>query len=974
MKKQKSTSQHRNDLPGQQACAGIPVVCLGASAGGLEALEQFLRHVPERSGLAFVVIQHLDPNRKGVMPELLQRCTPMTVRQTADGTPVRPDHVYVIPPNKDMSILRGVLHLFEPTPTGGLRLPIDFFLRSLAEDCGAVAVGVILSGMGSDGTMGLRAVKEKAGLVLVQDPAEAKFDSMPLSAIGAGLADIVAPVAELPGKILAYLTHAPRGARPDLALEHKDQSALDKVLILLRVRTGHDFSLYKQSTLYRRIERRMGVHQIDKITGYTRFLQENGQEVELLFNELLIGVTSFFRDPAAWSQLRDEGFPALFARLPAGGVLRAWSVGCSTGEEAYTLAMVFKEALEAVRPQGSFSLQVFATDLDASAIALARRGCYSANIASDLTAQRLQRFFCETDSGFRIGKEIRDMVTFATQNLIMDPPFTRLDILVCRNLLIYLVPELQKKLLPLFHYSLNPGGLLFMGSAETIGSYTDLFKPMHAKSRIYWRSGSLLPGERVSFPAILTPAPAFPKEPDMSKTPENLQAVADQLLLQHFSPPAVLVNEQGDIVYISGRTGRYLEPAAGKANWNIFAMAHEGLRFELSGAFQNALRQQEPVSFKGAKVGDQGRDFLVDVTVQRVTDPAPLRGMVMVVFQDAPATSEGRKGGRRKPEPVSGDRVAELEAELQQRREEISSFREEMQSSQEELKSMNEELQSTNEELQSTNEELTTSKEEMQSMNEELQAVNAEQQARVDELSRLSSDMKNLLDSTEVITVFLDSQLNVRLYTRGANLLFKLIPSDVGRPLSDIVSDLIYPGLLADARDVLRTLAVSEKQLPTTDGRWFSARIMPYLTLENVVDGVVITFADTSEARGLESQLASSRGELDGGGHSLAHGLVLIEVGGEGGFTIVAANPALGRLFGMDSAGLAGLPVGRAIPQLGRVLAKACRAVADSGACQFFEQALPQGDRFFEITVYPCGPGRLGCLIVDPSACRRAAR
>ena len=596
------------DTPLRQESLLFPIVGIGASAGGLEALEQFLRHVPENSGMAFVIVQHLDPTHKGIMPELLQRTTGMEVFQVRDRMKVKPNCVYVIPPNKDMSILHGVLHLFEPTAPRGLRLPIDFFLRSLAEDRQEHSIGVILSGMGSDGTMGLRAIKEKAGVALVQEPASAKFDSMPRSAINAGLADLVAPAEDLPGKIIDYLRHALVIAKTELPLEEKDQSALEKVLILLRAKTGHDFSLYKKNTLYRRIERRMSIHQIDRIAAYVRYLQENPQEVELLFKELLIGVTSFFRDPAAWEQLQEEAIPALLAGRPAGGALRAWSAGCSTGEEAYSLAIAFKEALEQVKPKESFTLQIFATDLDRDAIDKARQGVYPANITADVSPERLRRFFIKEENGYRVGKEIREMVTFATQNVIMDPPFTKLDILICRNLLIYLTPELQKKLLPLFHYSLNPGGVLFLGSAETVSTFTDLFAPLNIKSRLFRRRESVLPAEPLAFPASFVPAlPGVPKELTMLKPAANLQSLADQLLLQHFSPPAVLVNDKGDILYISGRTGKYLEPAAGKANWNIFAMAREGLRFDLGSAFQKAIRQKEAITVKGLKVGDQRR-------------------------------------------------------------------------------------------------------------------------------------------------------------------------------------------------------------------------------------------------------------------------------------------------------------------------------------------------------------------------------
>jgi chemotaxis methyl-accepting protein methylase/outer membrane murein-binding lipoprotein Lpp len=845
------------DTPASPQSLLFPIVGIGASAGGLEALEQFLRKVPQASGMAFVIVQHLDPTHKGIMHELLRRATTMEVFQVKDQMRIKSNCVYVIPPNKDMSILHGVLHLFTPTAPRGLRLPIDFFLRSLASDRQECSIGVILSGMGSDGTMGLKAIKEKMGVALVQDPGSAKFDSMPKSAIGAGLADIIAPAEELPGKIINYLRHALVIAKNGLPIEEKDQSALDKVVILLRAKTGHDFSLYKKNTVYRRIERRMSIHQINRIAGYVRYLQENPQELELLFKELLISVTSFFRDETAWEHLRQKVIPALVKNKEARQTLRAWSAGCSTGEEAYSLAMVFKEAMEQVKPAKNYTLHIFATDLDRETIDKARQGFYPANIAADVSPERLKRFFIQEDGGYRIGKEIREMVTFATQNVIMDPPFTKLDILICRNLLIYLTPELQKKLLLLFHYSLNPGGVLFLGSSETIGVFINLFAPLDSKLRQFRRLESVMTAEIPAFPALFFSTPTEDlQELTLLKPATNLQSFADQLLLQRFSPAAVLVNNKGDILYISGRTGKYLEPAAGKANWNIFAMARVGLRFDLGSAFQKALRQKGAVTARGLTVGETSGTHTVDITVQEIEEPEALKGMVMIVFTDVATPSEKKvKISAAKTPSLGHAKVQELEQELRHLREELQTTREEMQSSQEELKSANEELQSTNEELQSTNEELTTSREEMQSMNEELQTVNAEQQSKMDEMSWLNNDMKNLLNSTQIVTVFLDNDLHIRRFTTGADKLFKLLPGDVGRPLSDIASDLLYPEMTEEAQEVLRTLVFSEKQIATTDGRWFSVRIMPYRTMDDVIGGVVITFSNITAAKSLEAEL-----------------------------------------------------------------------------------------------------------------------
>ena len=836
----------------------LPIIGIGASAGGLEALENFLKHVPLASGAAFVIIQHLDPTYKGMLPELLQRVTQMRVLQATNRLKIKPDCVYVIPPNKDLSVLHGTLHLFEPMAPRGQRLPIDFFLRSLAEDRRELAIAVILSGMGSDGTLGLRAIKEKAGLALVQTPASAKFDGMPRSAIDAGLADIVAPPEELPEKIISYLGRGHADEHAEKLFESKAQSGLDKIVILLRDRTGNDFSLYKKNTVYRRIERRMGLHQIGTLSKYVRYLAENSQELDLLFKELLIGVTSFFRDTAVWEYLKKETIPALLAEHPNGKAFRAWTPACSTGEEAYSLAMVFREALEQVKPAGRFSLQIFATDLDPDGIDKARQGVYPANIAADVSPERLSRFFNLEEGGYRICKEIREMVVFAPQNLIMDPPFTKLDILTCRNVLIYLGAELQSKLMPLFHYALNRGGVLLLGSAETIGGAASLFASLESKVRVYRRLEN--PARpMVDFPTKFFAAPQImPTEPQVMHQPVNLQFQADHFLLQNFAPAAVLVNREGDILYINGRTGKYLEPAAGKANWNIYAMARDGLRHELARALKKVVRQKGVVAIDGLEVAlSKGGLQTFNLTVEFIEKPEALASMVMVVFADVATLAPG-KAQRRKQGDVQ---IAELE----RAREEIQIIREEMQTSKEELTSTNEELQSTNEELQSTNEELTTSKEEMQSLNEELQTVNAELQSKVEDLSWMNNDMRNLLNSTDIATVFLDSELHVRRFTTTATHIFKLIPGDVGRPLSDITSDLRYRELQGDAREVLRTLVFSEKQISTRDGRWFKARVMPYRTFENVIDGVVITFTDITAFKSLELELRSTQVKLGAG-------------------------------------------------------------------------------------------------------------
>jgi len=836
----KRSSPAQAEIVPSSSEAGFSIVGIGASAGGLEALEQFFEAVPAKSGLAFVVVQHMDPTHVGMLPEILQRSTSMKVTQVRDRTEVRPDSVYVIPPDKYMSILHGKLHLFKPPAPRGLRLPINFFLRSLAEDQRERSVGVILSGMGTDGTLGLRAIKEQAGVVLVQEPTSAKFDGMPRSAIDCGMADVVAPAAELPARILRYARHAPL-LNP---LESPDESSahgqLEKVVFLLRSKTGHDFSLYKRSTLHRRIERRMGLHHIKRIDSYVQHLRTNPQEVDILFKELLIGVTRFFRDPAAWDQLRDEAIPALFQQRSGSRMLRAWVPGCSTGEEAYSLAIIFKEALERHGKGRRFALQIFATDLDRDAVEKARQGVFPITISEQVLPDRLSRFFIEEKNHYRITNEIREQVIFAPQNLVMDPPFTKLDILSCRNLLIYLGPETQKKIIPLFHYALNSGGVLFLGSAESISNHNGLFASYRGKSRIFLRKDAAANAGGTEFPSGLLSR--RPQRSDWDQctgvAPESLQSLAERWILEHHAPAAVLVNDQGDILFINGHTGQYLEPVAGRANWNIFVMAKEGLRFDLNSTFEEAKLNRSLPCIRRSEIVTHGTTHFVNLTVQFLPDPKPLRGLAMVVFtaEAAPPSDEKRIPAR------GGTRVREMERELQRTRERARQMHESMQNSQEEIKSMNEELQSTNEELQSTNEELTTSKEEMQSLNEELQTVNAELQSKLDELVAASDDMKNLLNSTEIATVFLDNALCVRRFTEHATQIIKLIPGDVGRPITDLATNLSGSNLAEDSREVLRTLIPVEKTLEAGDGRWFRMRLMPYRTMDNRIDGVVITF------------------------------------------------------------------------------------------------------------------------------------
>ena len=832
--------------------ANARIVGIGASAGGLAALEEFLKQTPPDSGMAYVVVQHLDPTQKAMLPELLQRVTAMPVHEARQGMRIEPNHVYVIPPNAELSVVKGALRLTRPVEPRGMRLPVNVLFSSLASAQGERAIAVVLSGMGSDGALGLQAIKAVGGLTVAQEPASAQFDSMPRSAIAAGCADIVAPPEELPAHILSYVTQVPD---PDIAVEEdaypvRETEPLEEIVRLLRKHTRHDFSLYKHSTLHRRIERRMTIHHIETPQQYVDYLKRNPQELDLLFNELLIGVTSFFRDPAVWKHLVDVALPELLARHTEEQSLRAWVVGCSTGEEAYSLAMVFNEAARRLPQRTRLRLQIFASDLSPDAIARARRGRYPLSISDSVSEARLARFFTAHDTYYQISESIRDMVLFAQHDVVLDPPFTKLDLIACRNLLIYFDSTLQRRLLPLFHYSLRPGGLLLLGSSETVGRFSYLFTPLRQKLRLYQRQDSVSIGGPDfllnSFPPLSRLSKEHSVSPPTSPTEpkDNLQSAADHVLLQVYAPAAVVVNGDGDIVYISGRTGKYLEPAAGKANWNFFSMARNGLRAPLVDALKRAATQSEPLQLHGLQVEAPGGGVQhVDITVQTLHEPAALRGMTMVVFRDIPGAPAKHRGRHKEPDTLEASHAAEI----QQYRDEIESLREEARATREELQSANEELQSTNEELQSTNEELTTSKEEMQSMNEELQTINSELQTKLDDLALAQSDMKNVLNSIEIAILFLDGDLNVRRYTDRASRIISLRESDVGRPLSDLTTSLQYPTLHEDALDTLRTLRPSEKQVRTDDGRWFSVRIMPYRRLDNVIDGVVITLLDVTE-------------------------------------------------------------------------------------------------------------------------------
>jgi len=832
--------------------ATFPIVGLGASAGGLEAFESFFHHAPADGGMAYVLVPHLDPSHASLLTEILQRTTAMPVVEVLDQTQVLADHVYVIPPNRDMAILHGVLQLSLPDEPRGQRMPIDAFLRSLAEDRGEHAIGIILSGTGTDGTQGLRAILGAGGNTLAQAPDTAKYDGMPNSAIRAGYATYVLAADKMPEALPAIRAHRPilgdeagKSGTP-LSTAPAITSGLNRILLLLRSVTGNDFSLYKKTTIGRRIERRMAQHDINDIEVYADHLRMHPPEVHALFRELLINVTSFFRDPKAFDALQQDILPTLLAGRPDGHVIRVWVAGCASGEEAYSIAILLREYMD--QSHREFRVQLYATDLDEESIATARAGRYPPNIAHDITPERLHRFFAHDETGYRVKKDIREMVVFATQNVIKDPPFTRLDLLSCRNLMIYLEPELQQRLLPIFHYALKPDGVLFLSPSESIGSHSDLFTPLSRQWKLYRAVHSLTSSRAIMASGMSWTVDEQPREDRqvMYKPPaDELAELTQRTLLQAYAPASVVTDQQGNIQFVHGDTGSYLRPAPGQASLNIVDMAREELQLELRTALLTAASRggatlERQVSLQ---TGDKTRGISLSVRPLPVTEAG--QELLLVSFRDLPGPAPARPA-RSKPGNKAGEasRAGELERELAYTRENLQATIEKQQASNEELKSTNEELQSTNEELQSTNEELETSKEELQSVNEELITVNAELQAKIEQLASMQNDMKNLLDNTRIGTLFLDAQLHIRRFTRDAAAVYRLAASDTGRPLGDIKSDLEGDDLLSDAQVVLDTLIPCERELRTSHGTWFLVRIQPYRTLDNVIDGVVLTFTD----------------------------------------------------------------------------------------------------------------------------------
>jgi len=897
----------------------FPVVGIGASAGGLRAFEAFFSGMPADAdpGMAFVLVQHLAPDHKSILTDLIRRYTRMEVFEVEDGMVVKPNCAYIIPPNCDMAFLDGTLQLLEPMAARGQRMPIDFFFRSLAQDQHEHAIGVILSGTGSDGTLGLRAIKGEGGMAMAQNPESTDYDGMPRSAIGTGLVDYELPPAEMPAQLIAYVAHA-FGKPPVVANTPtpKSESTMKKILVILRGQTSHDFSQYKPSTVHRRVDRRMAVNQLNNLDEYLKFIQRTPAEVDALFRDLLIGVTNFFRDTEAFAGLEAQVIPKLFANKRPGGRVRVWVPGCSTGEEAYSIAILLQEHVEAMKQ--SYQVQVFATDIDGGAIARARTGLFPASIAVDLTPERLGRFFTAEPGGgaFRINKGIRDLIVFSEQDLIKDPPFSKLDLISCRNLLIYLGSELQKKLIPLFHYSLNPGGMLFMGSSESTGDFGDLFAVLDRKLKLYLRKedfqGLSLPARRGFSTEVSTIGTALPRTTEKPRFPLKTlgREITEQAILRHGTPPTALVNGVGDIIYFYGRTGMYLEPAPGEGGvTNILKMAREGLRQELTVALRKAIETKGTVRKHGISVKTNGHYTSVNMAVHPI--PTSTAGAVdlpvyLVMLEEAvysdsasiPQVGQPGVSDQGVQGPPDGDETIQaLRQELRANEEFLKSTNEELETSNEELKSSNEEMQSVNEELQSTNEELETSKEELQSVNEELATVNSELQTKVTDLSRANNDMNNLLAGTGIATFFVDHQLRLLRFTPAATQMINLIQSDIGRPVGHNVLNLVgYTTLVRDIQAVLVTLIPLDLQVETSEGHWYRLRIQPYRTLENVIEGAVITFVDITDMKAAQDALskASELLTLASIARNSIDAFVVQDLSGK----ILAWNPGAEKMYG----------------------------------------------------------------------------
>lgn len=837
------------------------VVGMVASAGGLEAFKQFFQAMPAHSGLAFVLIPHLDPKHESLMAPLLGKQTAMPVAEAEDGQRLEADHVYVIPPNHYLTLHKGVIQLSAPPDRGAGQTAIDPFLRSLAADQQERAVCIILSGTGSHGSLGLKAVKAEGGMAMVQEPSSAEYDRMPLSAVDTGLADYVLPPGQMPEELLKFVRHFVAGAvaqpEPDAV-----QDDLTQVLALLRARTKFDFRAYRKRMLLRRVLRRMGLNHLDRLADYLALLRERPDELNQLSKDLLISVTSFFRDPEMFQILETQVLPDLIEARDTNAPVRVWVPGCATGEEAYSIAMLLIERIAATGK--ACPIQIFATDVDEGALEVARRGIYPEALVADLSRQQLERFFTRADAHhWQVSKQLRETVLFAPQNILADAPFSKLDLVSCRNLLIYLEPEVQQKLLQLFHFALNEGGYLILGPSESIGQHTELYRPVSKKWRIFHRVSTVHPahagfpvqaGKRMS---ALHPAPS-----PVSAQHKNLSELTRKILLEEYAPAAVVINQRYEVLHYSGPTHLYLQQPGGPPSQDLLTLALAALRPRIRAAAIKAINEEARVDIGGIRIKRARQPALVRLSVQPMPGKLADERLLLVIFQDEPKVPQVAGAGDEQA-GIDEQLVHQLEFELKTTREELQSTIEELEGSNEELKASNEEVMSMNEELQSTNEELETSKEELQSLNEELSTVNSQLRDKVDELEDSNDDMTNLLASVDNATLFLGVDRTIQRFTPSATRLFNLIATDVGRPIDHITARFEDPELSQDIDQVLQNLAPCEREVSRDDEQWFLRRITPYRTGDNRISGVVLSLTDITVLKRAELDLRNLTAHLE---------------------------------------------------------------------------------------------------------------
>ncbi|MBS6360719.1 CheR family methyltransferase [Burkholderia sp.] len=845
-------------LPSQ---ANHPIVGIGASAGGLSALLEFFEALPAHTSMAFVVVMHLAPDYESNLAALLQKATSMPVLEVTSATPIEPDHVYLIAPSLELTMVDDFLHIAPQRPAqGGRRAAIDLFFRTLAEAHRERAIGVVLSGAGSDGSIGLSRVKEMGGITFAQDPSEAEYDSMPRSAIATGMVDFTLTAAEMPQRMMdlwatAKGIHLPvvenEDRQEDLVNESAER-ALREIMIILRTRTAHDFRHYKRATVLRRIERRLQVNGITDLQAYRDHLHLHPEETQALLQDMLISVTNFFRDKEAFEVLERDVLPQLFDGRSEQDRIRVWSVGCATGEEAYSLAMLLQE--RSLKSAEGISFQVFATDIDERAIAFARAGLYPDSILADVAQGRVRQFFSKDAAHYRVKKELREHMLFAHHNVLSDPPFSRLDLICCRNLLIYLDREAQIEILKMFHFALRPGGILFLGSSESADSVSSMFSVIDKRNRIY-RANVAVRGDTPVPVAISGAMSARPVISTVQPPGRRRFSFGDlhQRLVEQYAPPSVLVNRDSEIVHLSDRAGRFLQYSGGEPSHNIIAVVRPELRLELRTAIYQALHTNRSVEARRVSIERDARSYFVSMTARPVHDPEANADFVLILFdevEDSMGDAETSTADAQK-DPI----ITQLERELQRTKEQLQSTIEQSETSTEELKASNEELQAINEELRSATEELETSKEELQSINEELTTVNAELKSKVEETGKINDDLQNLIAANDIGTIFVDRNICIKRYTPRATDVFSIIPSDIGRSLLDITHRLEYDKLADDAAEAFDSLRLIERELKSNDGRWYLARFVPYPTTEDRIDGAVLSFVDITDRRHAEDRL-----------------------------------------------------------------------------------------------------------------------